>query len=59
MPVIGQLETSGVPKHVRMDREWQLCGFPGPGDRFEETCGRSRTTSLGDKNVSRFHVFSA
>ena len=34
MPVVGELVAGGVPEHVRMDREWKPCRFPGPGDRF-------------------------
>ena len=41
-----------------MDREWQLCGLPGPSDCLQESCGRSGTTALGDENVSRFHIFT-
>jgi hypothetical protein len=27
MPIVGELVTSGVPEHVRVDREWELGGF--------------------------------
>jgi hypothetical protein len=59
MPIIGQLVARRVPKHVRMNCERQLCGFSNPGDRFQETRSRSRTTALGDENVSRLHIFAA
>ncbi len=59
MPIIGELVAGGVPEHVRVDREWNLCGLPSPGDRFQETCGRGGTTALGDENVSRFFGTSA
>jgi len=59
MPIVGEFVTGGVPKHVRMDREWKLCGLSSPGDRFQETCSRGGTTPLSDENVARFHVLAA
>ena len=35
MPLVGELVASRVPEHVRVDREWELCGFPDPDDRFQ------------------------
>jgi hypothetical protein len=58
MPIIGQLVSSGVPEHVGVDREWKLCRFPGPGDRFQESRRRGGATALGDKNVPRFHILT-
>jgi hypothetical protein len=26
--IVGEFEAAGVPKHVRMDREWHLGGLP-------------------------------
>jgi hypothetical protein len=37
MPVVGELVAGGVPEHVGMNREWKLCGLPGPGDCFKES----------------------
>jgi hypothetical protein len=31
MSIVGELVTSGVPQHVGVDREWELCGFSNPG----------------------------
>ena len=59
MPIVGELIPSGVPKHVRVDREWQLGGLSGPGDHFQESRGRGRTAALGDKNIPRFHVLAS
>jgi hypothetical protein len=59
MPVVGELIPSGVSKHVRVDREWQLRGLTGPGDHLQESGGRGRTAALGNKNVSRFHVLAS
>ena len=42
-----------------MNREWKLCGLPGPRDRFQESRSRGGTTPLGDKNVSGFHILAA
>ncbi len=59
VPVVGELIPSGVSKHVRVDREWQLRGLTGPGDHFQESGGRGRTPAFGDKNVSRFRVLAS
>lgn len=45
MPIVGQLVASGVPEHVRMDREPKLSRLPGPGDRFKESRSRGGTTA--------------
>jgi hypothetical protein len=42
-----------------MDREWQICGFSKPGDRFQETRNRGRTAALRDEDVARFHILPA
>jgi hypothetical protein len=41
MPVVGQLITGRVAKHVRVDREWKFCSLSSPCDHFQETGGRS------------------
>jgi hypothetical protein len=41
-----------------MNREWKLCGLPGPGDRFQKSRSRGGATALGDENVSRFHILT-
>jgi len=56
MPIVGELVTSGVPEHVRVDREWELGGFSGPSDHFQESCGRRGTATLGDEDISSFHI---
>ena len=35
MLVVSELVASGVLEHVRMNLEWELYGFSGPGDRFK------------------------
>lgn len=44
--VVGKLVAGGVPNHVGMDRKRELCRFPGPGDRLQESRGRRGTTPL-------------
>jgi hypothetical protein len=59
MPIIGELIAGGVPEHVRMNWEWEFCGFSSPGDRFQEPCSRGGTAPLGDEHISRFHILAA
>ena len=58
-PVVCQFVASGVPKHVRMNWEWELGGFSGPGNHFQEPCGRGGPAALGDEDISRLHIFPA
>jgi hypothetical protein len=48
-----------MSKQVGVDREWELCGFSDPSDRFQESCGRGRTAAFGDEDVTRFRIFPA
>jgi hypothetical protein len=59
MPIVGELVASGVPQHMRVDWERELCGFPSSGNRFQETRGRCGTATLGHEDVSRFHILAA
>ncbi len=59
VPVVGELIARRMPQHMRMDRKWELGGFSGPGDRFEESRSRGRTAALGDEDVARFHILTA
>jgi hypothetical protein len=54
--IVGELVTSGVPEHVRVNREWELGSFSGPSDHLQESRGRGWTTSLGDEDISSFHI---
>ena len=56
VPIVGELVARGVPEHVRMDWEWELCGFSSSGDRFQESDSRRGPTTLGDKHISRFLI---
>ena len=57
MPVVGKLVASGVPEHVRMDREWEFRRFPCPSDCSQESSGCDGATPLGDESVSN-SIFS-
>ena len=59
MPIVGEFVTSGVPEHVRVNREWQLGSFSGPSNHLQESCGRGGTASLGDEDISSFHILAA
>jgi len=37
--IVCQLEPAGMAKHVRVDREWHLGGFPEALDKPVETDG--------------------
>ena len=41
--VVGQLESTGMAKHVRVDREWHLGGLPEALDEPVETDGTDRS----------------
>jgi hypothetical protein len=45
MPIVGKLVAGGVPEHVRVNRERELCGFPSSSDRFQESRGGSLSTA--------------
>jgi hypothetical protein len=59
VPIVGKLVTSGVPEHVRVNREWELGSFSGPSDHLQESCSRGWTASLGDEDISSFHILPA
>ena len=53
MPIVGKLVAGGVPEHMRVDRERELCGFSGPGNYFQESRRSRWTAPLGDEDISR------
>ena len=59
MPIVSQLVAGGVPEHVRMDREWELCSFSSPGNCLQESRSPSRITAFGNEYISRFHILAA
>ena len=57
--VVGELVACGVPEHVRVDRERELCRLPSPSDRFQKPRSRRRASALGHKHISRLHILAA
>src|SRR5262249_34891116 len=57
--IIGQLEPTGVAKHVRVDREWHVSGFPEPLDKPVETDGSDWPAALGNEYVGVSRVIAA
>jgi hypothetical protein len=49
--IIGQLEPAGMAKHVRVDRERHVSGFPEPLDEPVETDGADWPAALGNEYV--------
>jgi len=49
--IIGQLEPTGMAKHVRVDREWHVSGFPEALDEPVEADGADRSVALGNEYV--------
>ena len=43
MAIVRELEPTGMAKHVRVDREWHLGGFPEALDKPVETDGTPRS----------------
>ena len=52
--IVGELEPAGVAKHVRVDREWHVSGFPEPLDEPVETDGTDWPAALGNEYVGVF-----
>ena len=51
MAVVGELEPTGMAKHVRVDREWHLGGLAEALDEPMETDGADWPTALGNEYV--------
>ena len=56
--VVRELETTGMAKHVGMDREWHFGGLAEALDEPVETDGTDRPAPLGNEYVSIFRVIS-
>ena len=54
--VVGQLEPTGMAKHVRVDWEWHLGGFPEALDKPVEV---DRSAALGNEYVGIFGVLAS
>src|SRR5215471_17702079 len=49
--VVGELEPTGMAKHVRVDREWHLGGLPEALDEPMESNGADWPAALGNEYV--------
>jgi hypothetical protein len=45
--IVGELELTGMAKHVWVDREWHLGGLPDTMDEAMEADGADRPTAFG------------
>src|SRR5262245_63925788 len=49
--IVGELEPTGMAKHVRVDRKWHLGSFPEALDESVETDGTDWPAALGNEHV--------
>src|SRR5262245_11544807 len=49
--IVGELEPTGMAKHVWVDREWHLGGLPDTLDEAMEADGADRPAALGNEYV--------
>ena len=59
MAIVGELEPAGMAKHVRVDREWHISGFPDALDKPMETDGADWSAALGNEYVGVSRVIPA
>ena len=59
MAIVGELEPTGMAKHVRVDGEWHLGGLPDTLDEAMEADGADRPTAFGNEHVSLSRVIAA
>src|SRR5215468_9138340 len=57
--IVGELEPTGMAKHVRVDREWHLGGLPEALDKPVETNGTDWPAALGNEYVGVSRVIPA
>jgi hypothetical protein len=57
--IIGQLEPTGMAKHVGVDWEWHLGGLPQSLDKPVETDGADWPAALGNEYVGVCRVIAA
>ena len=57
--VVGELEPTGMAKHVRVDREWHLGGLTDALDEAVEADGADRPTAFGNEHVGVSRVIPA
>ena len=59
MAIVRELEPTGMAKHVRVDGEWHVSGFPESLDEAMEANGADRPTAFGNEHVSLSRVIPA
>src|SRR5262249_16492568 len=57
--IVGELEPTGMAKHVGVDRKWHLCSLADALDEAVETDGADGPAALGNEDVSLFRVLAA
>src|SRR5262249_26042567 len=57
--IVGELEPTGMAKHVRVDREWHLGGLPEALNEPVETDGTDWPAALGNEYVGVCRVIAA
>ena len=57
--IIGQLEPTGMAKHVRVDREWHLGGLAEALNEPVEPNRTNRPAALGNEYVGVCQVIAA
>ena len=57
--VVGELEPTGMAKHVWVDREWHLGGLADALDEAVETDGADWSAPLGNEDVGVFGVIAS
>jgi hypothetical protein len=56
--IVGELEPTGMAKHVGVDREWHLGGLTDALDKAVEADRPNRPAALGNEYVSVCRVFA-
>ena len=57
--IVGELEPTGMAKHVRVDGEWHLGGLPDTLDEAMEADGADRPAAFGNEYVGVSRVIAA
>src|SRR5262252_1405768 len=57
--IVGELESAGMAKHVRVDREWHLGGLADALDEAVETDGTDWPAALRNEYVGVLRVLAA
>src|SRR5262249_44960214 len=57
--IVGELEPTGMAKHVGVDRKWHLCSLADALDEAVETGGADGPAAVGNEDGSLFRVLAA